>query len=454
MYEFKFADIGEGIHEGEVLAWHVNINDSVKKDQVVVEVMTEKVTVEITSPVTGIIRQINFAEGDIVKVGQTMFVVDENGMRVDASTTPAKAASSKSLQETSIATSPNPVVEAKETDDSLFVASERVKRKRIVESPPRVESSGSASLSGVSTSIINERPLASPAVRRAAREKGIDLRFVRGTGPGGRITREDFMNSVSAQTTGSIKPSIVGSTVEIPTDSEKRIPLRGVRRAISEKMSKSRKMAAHFSYFDEFDMTALEELRKSAKALGETRGIKITYLPFIIKAIIASLKEFPQLNASLDDENQEIIIKGYYNIGVAVDTPSGLMVPNVKNADKKSLWQLAVEIKDLAERARTGKLKLDEITGGSFTITNVGPIGGLMSTPIINWPEVAIIGIHRGKLRPVVIEKDGKPEIAIRRMMYVSISVDHRVCDGADAARFMNRVIGYLENPALLLLED
>jgi pyruvate dehydrogenase E2 component (dihydrolipoamide acetyltransferase) len=220
-------------------------------------------------------------------------------------------------------------------------------------------------------------------------------------------------------------------------------------------MSKSKQTAAHFSYFDEFDMSALERLRKDARAYAEKQGIpiKVTYLPFIIKAVSRTLMEHPTLNASMDDDKEEIILKGSYNIGIAVDTENGLMVPVIKDADQKSIWELSTEIQDLAGRARTGKLKLDEITGGTFTLTNIGPIGGLMSTPVINYPEVGIIGIHKGKLRPVVLEDSGKPEIAIRRMMYLSISVDHRVTDGANAARFMNQVISYLENPATMFLD-
>ena len=294
--------------------------------------------------------------------------------------------------------------------------------------------------------------------KNIAREKNIDLRYVLGSGSGGRITREDFDNFIEH---GSVTQPITGfipvfpKQREILRGTEKRIPIKGVRRAIAKSMAKSKQTAAHFSYFDEFDMTALENLRKEARAYAEKQGIpiKITYLPFIIKSVTRSLMEHPSLNASMDDEKEEIILKGFYNIGIAVDTPNGLMVPVIKDADQKSIWQLSTEIKDLAERARTGKLKLEDITGGTFTLTNVGPIGGLMSTPVINHPEVGIIGIHKGKLRPVVVEDSGKPEITIRRMMYLSISVDHRVTDGANAARFMNQVISYLENPATMFLD-
>ncbi|MFX0114294.1 MAG: dihydrolipoamide acetyltransferase family protein, partial [Candidatus Hodarchaeota archaeon] len=238
------------------------------------------------------------------------------------------------------------------------------------------------------------------------------------------------------------------------SEGEERIPLRGIRRAISQAMRRSKDTAAHFTYFDEIDMFALNELRQTAKPLAEKYGVKLTYLPLIIKCLIPALKEFPYLNASLDDEKGEIILKHYYNIGIAVDTDQGLVVPVVKNADQKGVWELAAEINDLAKRAREGKLNLEDMRDGTFTLTNIGPIGGMMATPIINWPEVAILGTTKIKQRPVVVEKDGKPEVGIRPIMYLSLSFDHRVVDGAVAARFANTMIRYMENPALLLLEN
>ncbi|MHA1983246.1 MAG: dihydrolipoamide acetyltransferase family protein [Candidatus Hodarchaeales archaeon] len=438
-YEFKFADIGEGVHEGEILQWHVKAGDSVTKDQLVVEVMTEKVNVEIAAPVPGKINELKFGEGEVVKVGEIMFTIEESESSEPKKETPTKAKD-----------------KPKEKDDSLFVASDKVRRKRRVtetKPTPQVE------IKAPSTpQIVNERPVASPAIRKDAREQNINLQHIKGTGPGGRITRVDFNNyldqgSVTAPSTAFVP--VEPKQLQVPKGSEKRIPVRGIRRAIAKSMAKSKQTAAHFSYFDEFDMSTLERLRKDARVYAEKQGIpiKVTYLPFIIKAVARALMEHPTLNASMDDDKEEIIVKGYYNIGIAVDTENGLMVPVIKEADQKSIWQLSTEIQDLAGRARTGKLKLDEITGGTFTLTNVGPIGGLMSTPVINHPEVGIIGIHKGKLRPVVVEDSGKPEIAIRRMMYLSISVDHRVTDGANAARFMNQVISYLENPATMFLD-
>ena len=452
--EFKFSDIGEGLHEGEILKWHVKPGDSVKKDQVMVEVMTEKVNVEIAAPSAGIVRELRFNEGDVVKVGQIMFTIDEGS----SATKEMKPSPQKKEQ---ISEPEEKEKKNKPKDDSLFVASEKISRKRVID----VSSSGMmSSQSSVSTStrespssqIINSRPLAAPAIRKAAREKNIDLRTVRGTGPGGRITHEDFMSVITLPSSSPSIPRPMTTPKHIVSPgAEEHIPLKGVRRAIADKMSKSKKTAAHYSYIDEFDMTGLEELRQQTNAYAQSArmGIKVSYLPFIIKALIPALKDHPYLNATLDDEKEEIILKGYYNIGIAVDTENGLIVPIIKDADKKSIWELAREINDLAERARTGKLKLNDMTGGTFTLSNVGPIGGMISTPVINWPEVAIIGINRGNLRPVVSEQSGKPEIVIRRMMYLSISIDHRVCDGAEGARFMNQLISYLENPSLLFLD-
>ncbi|MHA2337698.1 MAG: dihydrolipoamide acetyltransferase family protein [Candidatus Hodarchaeales archaeon] len=426
-------------NEGEILQWHVKAGDDVTKDQLVVEVMTEKVNVEIAAPVPGKINELKFDEGEVVKVGEVMFTIEESG-----SSEPKKKQIEKAEDK------------SKEKDDSLFVASDKVRRKRKVSETKLTPQA--IPKATITPQIVNERPIASPAIRKDAREQNIDLHHISGTGPGGRITRVDFnsyleQGPVATPSTAFIP--VVPKQLQVPNGSEKRMPVKGIRRAIVKSMSKSKQTAAHFSYFDEFDMSALEKLRKDARAYAEKQGIpiKVTYLPFIIKAVTRALMEHPTLNASMDDEKEEIILKGYYNIGIAVDTENGLMVPVIKDADQKSIWQLSTEIQDLAGRARTGKLKLDEITGGTFTLTNVGPIGGLMSTPVINHPEVGIIGIHKGKLRPVVVEDSGKPEITIRRMMYLSISVDHRVTDGANAARFMNQVISYLENPATMFLD-
>lgn len=414
MYELKFADIGEGIHEGEILEWHVKVGDTIKEDQTVAEVNTEKVNVEITSPVDGVVETIEKDEGAIVEVGEILARI-ETGAAKEAGSSPPKEEKQSETK-----------------DDSLFKPTVAFKES---ETEPRK----------------SVRPiLAAPAIRRKAREMGIELAEVNGSGPGGRILFPDLDAYSKRPTSAPVK--VVS---ELPAGSlEEHIPIRGVRRAIVQNMSKSKHTAAHFSYFDEVDMSALDRLKEEAEALPEGQEVKMTYLPLIIKSLIPVLKEFPMLNASLDDENEEIIVKHYYNIGIAVDTENGLMVPVIKDADKKDVWQLAREIEDLAARARNGKLNLDEVKGGTFTITSVGNIGGVMATPILRWPEVGILGVMRGKLRPVVIKEHGEPKIVIRKMMFLSISIDHRVVDGATVARFTNRLIQYLENPGLILLRE
>ncbi|MFW9914280.1 MAG: dihydrolipoamide acetyltransferase family protein [Candidatus Thorarchaeota archaeon] len=425
VYELKFADIGEGIHEGEILEWHVQVGDYVEEEQLLVEVMTEKVNVEITAPVAGTIQSLGKEAGGIINVGEVLVTIDTG----DATAT-AKAVGTS--DQPSVREEVSPAIEEK--DDSLFTPSAPFKRI----DPQRRQKPSKA-----------QKPLAAPAVRRLAREQGINLAEVPGSGPAGRITRADIDGFLSRNPARIPVPAR-----EFPSGGEERIPLRGIRRAISQAMRRSKDTAAHFTYFDEVDMSALNDLRHAAKPLAEKYGVKLTYLPLIIKCLIPALKEFPYFNSSLDDDNGEIILKHYYNIGIAVDTEQGLVVPVVKNADQKSVWELAADIADLAQRAREGKLKLDDMREGTFTLTNVGPIGGMMATPIINWPEVAILGTTKIKLRPVVVEKDGKPEVGIRPMMYLSLSFDHRVVDGAVAARFVNTLIRYMENPTLLLLED
>jgi pyruvate dehydrogenase E2 component (dihydrolipoamide acetyltransferase) len=281
--------------------------------------------------------------------------------------------------------------------------------------------------------------------RKLARDLDVDLAAVRGTGPSGRITEADVRGF--KQSGG--RPAFVTITVPSGAGAEERIPLRGIRRKVAEHMVKSRDTAAQVTHVDEVDVTEVVQLREKAKLSAEKRGVRVTYLPFIIKALIPALKQFPYLNASLDDERGEIVLKKYYNIGIATDTEQGLVVPVVKDAGHKSITQLAEEIDKLGEKARAGQLSLEEIQGSTFTITNVGGIGGVFATPIISYPEVAILGVHKITKRPVV--KDN--QIVIRDVTYLSVSFDHRVLDGAMAARFMNAIKQYLEDPKLLLLE-
>lgn len=275
-------------------------------------------------------------------------------------------------------------------------------------------------------------------VLELARDLGVDLTLVHATGPSGRITDEDVK-------------SLMGSyAIAVTTSLEERVPLRGMRRKIAERMAKSRSTAAQVTHVDEIDMTEMVQLREKTKLTAEKRGIKLTYIPFIIKALIPALKQFPYLNATLDDEKEEIVLKKYYNIGIATGTEQGLLVPVVKNADRKSITQLAQEISQLIEKARAGQLTLEEVQGGTFTITNIGSVGGLFATPIVNWPEVGILGVHKITKRPIVKED----QIVIREVTYLSVTFDHRVLDGVMAANFMNSIKQYLEDPKMLLVDS
>ncbi|MHA2112750.1 MAG: dihydrolipoamide acetyltransferase family protein [Candidatus Hodarchaeales archaeon] len=395
-FEFKFADPGEGVHEGELLQWHVQPGDQIENEQLLAEVMTEKVTVELASPVVGKLISLEYEIGDIITVGSTMLIIDTS--------------------ETSLKKSDKSFVELSdkiEKDDSLFTASTPFNHVLTDKK---------------SMNIVNKKPLAPPSIRKQAREQNIDLKAIIGSGPAGRITRKDFDEYRDLR-----ENMVIPKTHEKPVISRKDEikPLRGLRRNIAKAMRKSKDTAAHYTYFEEVDMSSLDSMKNKSKSLAEERGIKISYLPLVIKCLIPALRKFPIFNSSLNDENGEIVIKGDINIGIAVNTDEGLVVPVVKNVDQKNIWELAQEISDLAQKARDGELKLNDVKGGTFTVTSVGNLGGFAATPIIRWPEVAILGLMRNKLRPVVIEQHGKPEIAIRPVMMLSLTIDHRVIDGA-----------------------
>lgn len=397
MVEFKLPDIGEGMHEGEITKWLIKEGDSIVKDQPVVEVQTDKVNAELTSPVTGVVKKICFSEGDTVEVGSTLLMIQEDNQGFE----PEK-----------------PVVlpERKESADDLNPVPQR----------------------GLS------RVLATPFVRQMARELNIDIEQVKGTGPAGRVLESDLKWFVEGKQVESVKRAQDHESVL-----EERIPLKGIRKKIAEQMVKSVSLIPHVTHVDEVEMDALKTLRDQLKNNSEQKGIKLTFLPFFVKAVVIALKEFKTLNASLDDKTNEIVLKNYYHIGIATDTKEGLIVPVIKHADQKTIFQLADEISRLATRAREGKLTLDQITGSTFTISNVGAIGGLYATPIINHPEVAILALH--KMEPRVVVRDG--EGVIRLMMNMSLSFDHRLIDGVTAVRFTNRVKELLENPNLLFME-
>jgi pyruvate dehydrogenase E2 component (dihydrolipoamide acetyltransferase) len=415
-YEFKFPDIGEGLTEGEIVRWLVKEGDEIKEGQPLVEVETDKALAEIPSPRTGLILKLLAKEKEIVKVGQVIVIFGEKG-------------------ESLAAPPPKP--------KSVGVVGEL---EEAPEEAPAVK--GRAEV--VKLALVSPHAMATPAVRALARELGVDIDKVKGSGPEGRVLEKDVRQASEAKE----KPV---EEVKKPAKARKydlygyvdHIPLRGVRRSIAKAMVKSKYTAPHVTTMDEADVTELWKIREKEKKAAEKKGVKLTILPFIIKAVIAGLVEHPYLNARLDDENEDIILKKYYNIGMATDTSEGLMVPVVKNAKDKSILQLAEELTQLAEKARNRTIDLADLKGGTFTITNYGALGGIYGTPIINHPEVAILGT--GKIRDTPVVRDGKVEI--RKILFLALSFDHRVVDGAEAARFLNTVIARLEDPDLILLE-
>jgi pyruvate dehydrogenase E2 component (dihydrolipoamide acetyltransferase) len=415
-YEFKFPDIGEGLTEGEIVRWLVKEGDEVKEGQPLVEVETDKALAEIPSPKTGVILKILAKEKEIVKVGQVIVVFGEKGESLAAPPSRPKSV--------------GVVGELEEAPEEVPVA------------PARVQVAKPALVSG--------HVLAAPAVRALAKELGVDIDQVKGTGPEGRVLEKDVRQAaeVKAKPAEEVKEVKKVKKYDLYGYVD-RIPLRGVRRSIAKAMVKSMYTAPHVTAMDEADVTELWKIREKEKKAAEKKGIKLTILPFLIKAVLAGLGEHPYLNASLDDENEEIILKKYFNIGLATDTPEGLMVPVVKNAKDKSILQLAQELTQLTEKARNRTIDLADLKGGTFTITNYGAVRGIFGTPIINYPEVAILGIGRMKETPVA--RNGK--IIVRKILPLTLSFDHRVVDGAEAARFLDTVISHLEDPDLILLE-
>jgi pyruvate dehydrogenase E2 component (dihydrolipoamide acetyltransferase) len=409
-FEFRLPDIGEGVVEGEIVKWHVKPGQDVKEDDPLVEVMTDKATVMIPSPKKGKILETRGDEGSIIKVGAVMLTLDTG----DGSSAP-------------VASAPAPATK---------------------ESTPRP-----AEKSASSDTKQGNRALATPAVRKIAQDMGIDINLVTGTGPGGRVSREDVLQYAgsSKSVTAASSATSEREPLRVYTGKEEieEIPLRGLRKKIAEKMVQSKQHAPHYTYVDEIDMTEMVKLRAAANDIASKSNLKLSYLPFIIKAVIAGLKKFPLLNASLDEEKGKIILKHFYNIGIGVATPDGLTVVVVKHADQRSIPEIAQEITRLSEAARENRAALEDLKGSTITITSLGMAGGIFATPIINYPEVAIIGIHKIEPKPVVRDS----QIVIRQMMNLSLSFDHRVVDGAVGAEFCGFIKKYLESPALLFMQ-
>ncbi len=430
--DFKLPDIGEGIHEGEVVKWLVKEGDTVKEDQPILQVMTDKATVEIPAPTSGRIAKIHAAEGKVALVGSVLVTIDTAG-----GAAPKAAPAAPTNGPLHAAAGGGPPKIGTDTMITREVARAAVEAQAAIVSPAARKANG--------------RVLAAPATRKLAREMGLDIGAVAGSGPSGRVTKDDVKRFVSAPTKVLGVP-VTPAHAPVPVASsgaDERIPLRGLRKLIAENMHRSKSTAAHYTYVEEVDVTELVAFRASAKKFAESKGARLTYLPFIIKAVVAGLKDFPYVNASLDDAAGEIILRKTYHIGVAAATDEGLMVPVLKDADKKSLLQIARELDDLANRTRAKRATREELKGSTFTITSLGSMGGLFATPVINWPEVAVMGVHKIAKRPWVVND----QIVVRDIMLLSLSLDHRVVDGAVGAQFMNRVVEILQDPKLLLLE-
>ena len=427
--ELKLPELGEGVHEGELIKWKVKVGDTVKDDQPVCEIMTDKATVELPAPFHGKITALMAKEGEVVHVNQVILTYEGAGK--GASAQPAAATSAAAQAPSHAPAAKAPVAPAPAAT-------------------PMAASSGPAAAPA--------HVLAAPSTRRFAREAGVDLVQVSGSGPHGRVMRDDVEAFVRG---GGSKSSGAGAVAGgVPTftrnlratGGEERVVFKGLRKKIAEKMHESKSTAAHFTYVEECDATALVKLRADAKEIAAKQGIKLTYLPFVMKAMVAALRRYPIMNSHLDTQANEIVIKHYYNIGLSVQTDDGLTVPVVKNVEQKSVLEIAHEIQVLVEKARAKKLAIEDLKGSTITLTNAGSIGGLFATPVINFPEVAILGFNKIFRKPVVVNVGGKEEIAIRDWTYFSVSLDHRIVDGAIAAEFMKLFISYIENPALLFM--
>jgi len=456
MTEFKIPELGENVDSGDVTRVLVNVGDTIARDQPVLELETDKATIEVPSSVAGVIKEIKVKKGDKIKVGAVVLTVD-----APAGDAPA----AKAAQAAAPAAAPAPAAPEPPPPPAPAPAPSATGPSRVVPMP--VRSAPEAAPPAAPVKLEGERgpaAPASPAVRRLAREIGIDVNAIQGTGPGGRITQEDvkeharrILSSVPSTMLGAGGLANAGGVAvrasrPLP-DFQKwgevdRQPWSNIRRATAEHLSYAWTTIPHVTQFDKANVGELEELRKQFKEKVAKAGGNLTVTPMLVRVLATAVRKFPQFNASIDLERGEIVYKKYVNVGVAVDTDRGLLVPVIRDADTKNITEIAVDLQRLAERARDKKLSLDEMSGGGITISNLGGIGGTYFTPIVNWPEVAILGVSRGKTEPVW--KDGRWEP--RQMLPLSLSYDHRVIDGADAMRFLRWVVEAIEQPFLLSL--
>lgn len=400
-FDFKFPDVGEGITEGEIVKWEVKEGEKVSEHQTIAKIETDKAIVEIPSPKAGTILKIYHKEGDTVKVGETLVTIGESGEGAE-------------------------IPEPRATVPTTSVVG-------VLEEAP--------------VTVTEPSVLATPATRRLAKDLATDISQITGTGLDGRITEEDVRKY--AEQKGQVSGIIRKVKKYDLYGYYETVPMKGIRKSTAKRMIESVKAAPHVTQMDEADVTELVKMRERLKDAAQKKSVHLTYLPFVVRAVVAALKQYPYLNSSVGQEIEEITLKKYYNIGVAVDTEDGLIVPVIKGADQKSLLSLAQEIQTLAEKARSREIDLADLKGGTFTITNIGFIGGTHATPIINYPETAILAMGRIYDKPVVRDE----QVVIRKVMPLSLSFDHRVIDGVMAARFTNTIIRYLEDPTLVCLE-
>ncbi|QDP40043.1 dihydrolipoamide acetyltransferase family protein [Radiobacillus deserti] len=424
-FEFKLPDIGEGIHEGEIVKWFVKVGEEIKEDDVLCEVQNDKAVVEIPSPVEGTVKEIHFEEGSVATVGETIISIDAEGYE-------NAGGNDESPSETK--------------EETKAPAEEPKKEETVLNETEAAEDDG-------------EIVIAMPSVRKYAREKDVNIKRVQGSGKNGRILKEDidaFLNGDAPAPTAAkdeagqaTEAPAAAATVPAGQYPETREKMSGIRKAIAKAMVNSKSKAPHVTLHDEIDVTELVAHRKKFKEVAAQKEIKLTYLPYVVKALVSALREYPILNASIDDDTDEIVYKHYFNIGIAADTDKGLLVPVVKNADSKSIFSISQEINELAVKARDGKLSPDEMKGASSTISNIGSAGGQWFTPVINYPEACILGIGRIAEKPVV--RDG--EIVVAPVLALSLSFDHRIVDGATAQMAMNQIKRLLNDPQLIMME-
>ncbi|ALC91144.1 branched-chain alpha-keto acid dehydrogenase subunit E2 [Bacillus sp. FJAT-18017] len=450
-FQFKMPDIGEGIHEGEIVKWFVKPGDKVQEDDVLCEVQNDKAVVEIPSPVEGTVLDVMVGEGTVATVGQVLITFDAPGY--------------ENMSFKGDETDEAPAQEKTEAQvQSTLEAGQDIKKEE-AKTPEATGATGAGAAATPQVEVDPDRRIiAMPSVRKYAREKGVDIRMVAGTGNNGRVLKGDIdtflaggqasqapAQAAPAAQAAEAKEETKAAATVVPEGQypETREKMSGIRKAIAKAMVNSKHTAPHVTLMDEVDVSKLWDHRKKFKEVAAQKGIKLTFLPYIVKALTSALREFPALNTSLDDETSEIIHKHYYNIGIAADTEKGLLVPVVKDADRKSVFSISNEINELAGKARDGKLAPNEMKGASCTISNIGSAGGQWFTPVINHPEVAILGVGRIAEKPIV--RNG--EIVPARVLALSLSFDHRMIDGATAQNALNHIKRLLNDPELLLME-